>query len=137
MRSYLLANFENLEPEKQNRLSSLLEINRPLFVMHSMKEQLRLFWKHKDKKSADDFLSVWCKTAMEQSIRPLIKVAQTLLSRKSTLLNYFDHFISSGKIEGIINKIKTLKRQVYGFRDIEYFKLRLYHLHAQKYSLAG
>jgi len=74
---------------------------------------------------------------MEQGIRPLIKVAQTLLSRKSTLLNYFDHFISSGKIEGIINKIKTLKRQVYGFRDIEYFKLRLYHLHAQKYSLSG
>ncbi len=136
-RYLLLANFENLEAEKQSRLSSLLEINRPLFVMHSMKEQLRLFWKHKDKKTADEFLSFWCRTAVEQGIRALTKVAQTLLSRKSALLNYFDHFISSGKIEGIINKIKTLKRQVYGFRDIEYFKLRLYHLHAQKYSLSG
>jgi len=39
--------------------------------------------------------------------------------------------------EGINNKIKTLKRQAYGFRDIEYFKLRLYHLHKQKASLTG
>ena len=136
-RYLLLANFENLDQKKQNRLSSLLEINKPLFVMHSMKEQLRLFWKHKNKKSANEFLFAWCNTAMEQAIPLLIKVAQTLLSGKSALLNYFDHFISSGKIEGIINKIKTLKRQVYGFRDKEYFKLRLYHLHAQKYSLYG
>jgi transposase len=40
-------------------------------------------------------------------------------------------------VEGLINKIKTLKRQAYGFRDSEYFKLRLYHLHTQRYSLAG
>lgn len=33
-------------------------------------------------------------------------------------------------------KIKTLKRQAYGFR-LEYFKLRLYHLHTQRYSLTG
>jgi hypothetical protein len=35
------------------------------------------------------------------------------------------------------DKIKTLKRQAYGFRDMTYFKLRLYHLHHQKYSLTG
>ena len=35
------------------------------------------------------------------------------------------------------NKIKTLKRQAYGFRDMEYFKLRLYHLHTQGYALTG
>ena len=39
--------------------------------------------------------------------------------------------------EGINNKIKTLKRQTYGYRGQEYFKLHLYHLHNQGYSLAG
>ena len=53
------------------------------------------------------------------------------------LLNYFIHPISNGRTEGINNKIKTMKRQAYGFRDIEYFKLRLYHLHNQRYSFAG
>ncbi|MGD0397745.1 MAG: hypothetical protein ABSC04_02405 [Syntrophobacteraceae bacterium] len=32
---------------------------------------------------------------------------------------------------------KTLKRQAYGFRGQEYFKLHLYRLHTQRYSLAG
>ncbi|MCE2983328.1 MAG: transposase, partial [Parachlamydia sp.] len=43
---------------------------------------------------------------------------------------------SNGKTEGINNKIKTMKRQAYGFRDIEYFKLRLYNLHKVRYSFA-
>ena len=33
--------------------------------------------------------------------------------------------ISSGKMEGINNKIKTLRRQAYGFPDDEYFFLKL------------
>lgn len=29
------------------------------------------------------------------------------------------------------------QRQAYGFRDMAYFKLRLYHLHEQRYSFVG
>ncbi|MBR0116860.1 MAG: transposase, partial [Prevotella sp.] len=36
--------------------------------------------------------------------------------------------------EGINNKIKTLKRMAYGFRDEQYFTLRLLALHDFKYS---
>ncbi|MFG6320175.1 MAG: transposase, partial [Lachnospiraceae bacterium] len=39
------------------------------------------------------------------------------------------HHISSGRVEGINNKIKVMKRNAYGFRDEEYFKLRLFSLH--------
>ncbi|MBQ6200261.1 MAG: transposase, partial [Prevotella sp.] len=35
----------------------------------------------------------------------------------------------TAKVEGINNKIKVLKREAYGFRDEQYFKLRLYDLH--------
>nr|WP_281168147.1 transposase [Maridesulfovibrio zosterae] len=28
-------------------------------------------------------------------------------------------------MEGTNNKIKTMKRQVYGYRDLEFFKLRI------------
>ena len=45
--------------------------------------------------------------------------------------------LSNSSAEGVNNKIKTLKRQAYGFRDIEYFKLRLYHLHKSRYSFVG
>ena len=30
-----------------------------------------------------------------------------------------------------------MKRQAYGFRDMEYFKLRLYNLHNSGYAFAG
>ncbi|MBQ9176936.1 MAG: transposase, partial [Bacteroidaceae bacterium] len=36
---------------------------------------------------------------------------------------------STGKVEGINNKIKVMKRNAYGFRDDKYFTLRLYALH--------
>jgi len=74
---------------------------------------------------------------MDSGIKELAKVARTLAGYKTGILNYFKHFITNGVVEGINNKIKTLKRQAYGFRDMAYFKLRLYHLHTQRYSLAG
>ncbi len=75
--------------------------------------------------------------AMASGIKALMKVGKTPAAYRAGLLNYFKHRIVSGAVEGLINKIKTLKRQAYGFRDPEYFKLRLYHLHTHRYSLAG
>jgi transposase len=40
-------------------------------------------------------------------------------------------------LEGINNKIKTMKRQAYGFRDMEFFKLKIYSLHEKNYALVG
>ncbi len=135
-RFLLLKNYDSLEPGRKARLDALLEANQPLFIAHSMKEQLRLFWEE-DVQTAKGFLDVWLKDAMSSGIRELAKVAKTLAGYRTGLLNYFKYFITNGIVEGINNKIKTLKRQAYGFRDMVYFKLRLYHLHAQGYSLSG
>ncbi|MDL2320845.1 transposase [Desulfosarcina sp. OttesenSCG-928-B08] len=35
------------------------------------------------------------------------------------------------------NKIKTLKHQAYGFRDLEFLKLRIMPIHEAKYALTG
>ncbi len=42
--------------------------------------------------------------------------------------------ISAGKIEGINNKIKTLRRQGYGYPDDEYFFLKLFDMSRRKYE---
>ncbi|MBF1070333.1 MAG: transposase [Prevotellaceae bacterium] len=42
---------------------------------------------------------------------------------------WYDCPISTGKVEGINNKIKVMKRVVYCFRDERYFQLRLYALY--------
>ena len=41
------------------------------------------------------------------------------------IITHATHKISSVKIEGINNKIKTLRRQAYGYPDDEYFFLKL------------
>ncbi len=136
-RFLLLKNYDHLDVNGMERLNTLLAVNEPLFVAHTMKEQLRSLWGHEDRKSGEEFLKKWCLDASLTGIKPLMRVAKNLWRRSEGLLNYFDHRISNGKAEGINNKIKTLKRQAYGFRDMEYFKLRLYHLHEQRYQLAG
>jgi transposase len=136
-RFLLLRNYESLKPDHQTRLNALFEANQPLFTMHSMKEQLRLFWEMQDGEAARTFLELWCGDALNSGIKQLIKVGKTLSLYRTGLLNYFKHYITSAVMEGINNKIKTPKRMAYGFRDTEYFKLRLYHLHTQRYSLSG
>lgn len=136
-RFLFLKNYDSLDVNGMERLNTLLAANEPLFVAYTMKEQLRSFWTQESRESAETFLKKWCTDALIRGTQPLRKVAKALLRRSDGLLNYFKHRISNGKAEGINNKIKTLKRQAYGFRDTEYFKLRLYHLHEQRYSLAG
>ena len=67
----------------------------------------------------------------------LKKMANTLAAKRSGLLAYYDFKISSGKLEGFNNKIKTMQRQAYGFRDQEFFTLKIFALHEVKYALIG
>ena len=136
-RFLFLKNYDSLDINGMERLNTLLATNEPLFVAYTMKEQLRSFWMQENREDAEVFLKKWCIDALIQEAEPLKKVARALNKRIDGLLNYFTHRISNGKAEGINNKIKTLKRQAYGFRDMEYFKLRLYHLHEQRHQLTG
>ena len=45
--------------------------------------------------------------------------------------------MTSGRMESINRKIKTLLRKVYGFRDDDFLRLKLYALHEAKHKLVG
>ena len=136
-RYLLLRRYADLTPAGKHRLKALLRINEPLMTVYLMKEQLLSLWDLPNRNEAERFLHSWGKDALNSGIFHLIKLGKSILSHRTGILNYFDHPITCGKVEGINNKIKTLKRQVYGFRDMAYFTLRLYHLHKQNYSLSG
>ena len=67
----------------------------------------------------------------------VITVANTLASRRSGVLAWYDCQISTGPLEGINNKIKTMKRQAYGFRDLEFLKLKIKAIYLSRYALIG
>lgn len=136
-RFLLLRNYDSLPDKDKSRLDLLLEVNYPLAVSHAMKEQLRLLWQLPDQESAQSFLNAWYNDAVATGIPQLVKIANTLQAYSKGIMTYFTHRITNAQVEGLVNKIKTLKRQAYGYRDMEYFKLRLYHLHQSRYSFAG
>jgi len=79
----------------------------------------------------------WILYAESTGIRMLQRFAKTLRFHASGILAYYDHPISTGPLEGTNNKIKTMKRQAYGFRDAEFLKLKIYAIHQTKYALVG
>ena len=79
-------------------------------------------------------LDAWLSAARSSPIPELVKAADTVESHRDGILAYFDKPISTGPVKGINNKIKTLKRKAYGFRDDRYFTLRLLALHDFKFS---
>jgi transposase len=139
IRWLLLKNPENLDPTKNERvrLDEALRINAPLFVGYYMKEQLRAIWNQEDKRTARRFLNGWIALAQVSGIRMLLNFAKTLMLHREGILNYYEHRISTGPLEGTNNKIKTMKRQAYGFRDHAFFKLKVMGIHETKFKLVG
>jgi transposase len=135
----LLKAAENLDPERdeESRLEEALKLNKPLAVAYYLKEDLRQFWDQAGKRFAGAFLTDWIRRANASGMEMLKQMARTLESHRSGLLAYYDYRISTGPLEGTNNKIKTMKRQAYGFRDQEFFKLKILAIHEAKYELVG
>jgi transposase len=135
----LLKRSANLDEERDEkaRLERALEINAPLAAAYYLKEEFRDLWRQAEKRAAEAFLVGWIARARSSGIRQLVQFAATLARHREGILAYYDVPISTGPLEGTNNKIKTLQRQAYGFRDREFFKLRIYALHESRYALVG
>ena len=135
----LLKNPENLDASKdeRSRLEEALALNKPLATAYSLKEDLRRFWEQPGKRFATASLNDWLRRAEASGIRMLQQMAKTLAAHRSGLLAYHDAMLTSGPMEGTNNKIKTMKRMAYGFRDPEFFKLKVLAIHETKYALVG
>jgi transposase len=134
-----LKNPDNLREEhnERQRLEAALQLNKPLATAYYLKEDLRQLWLQKDKAHAVTLLDDWIAQARSSDIKMLDDFADTLDRHREGILAYYDYPISTGPLEGTNNKIKTLQRQAYGFRDMEFFKLKIYALHETKYALVG
>jgi transposase len=135
----LLKRPENLnrsrnEPE---RLQEALRLNEPLAKAYYLKEELNEIWEQDDERSAESLMMEWIAYAESSGIRMLQQFARTLRFHARGILAYYDYPISTGPLEGTNNKIKTMKRQAYGFRDQEFLTLKILGIHETKYALVG
>jgi transposase len=135
----LLKNPENLDPAQREaqRLREALRLNRPLAAAYYMREDLRQIWEQPDQPTARRVLDDWLSRAEQSGVRVLQRMAATLREHRHGILAYYDYPLSTGPLEGTNNKIQTMKRQAYGFRDYAFYKLKIYALHETKYALIG
>jgi transposase len=136
-RFLLLRNPENLTEQQIPKLDQALRLNEPLLLGWYLKEELRELWSQPSRRQMKAFLEDWCDKADQTSIGQMHKMAKTLRIHASGILAYADHPITSAKLEGINNKIKTLTKRSYGFHDQNFFLLKLLSLHHSKYKLLG
>jgi transposase len=139
VRWLLLKRPERLDPARKEpqRLQEALHLNEPLATAYYLKEELNELWEQDDEEAAQALLMDWITYAEATGIRMLQTFAKTLRLHALGILAYYDHCISTGPLEGTNNKIKTMKRQAYGFRDQEFFRLKILGIHQTKYALVG
>jgi len=137
IRYLLLTRRENVGPDQLPRLEEALKTNEPLNLGYLLKEALGLLWSQRSRRDMAGFLKAWCQWASDTGIRQMQQLAKTLTLHARGILNWWEHRISNGRMEGINNKIKTLLRQTYGLRDERYFTLKLYSLHDSRLALLG
>jgi hypothetical protein len=57
------------------------------------------------------FLTEWCQLAADSGVRQMQQPAKTLMLHARGILNWWEHRISNGRMEGINNKIKARLRR--------------------------
>ena len=53
------------------------------------------------------------------------ELLHTFTNWREEILNYFDYRITNGFVEGKNNRIKTIKRMAYGYRNMDNFRMRI------------
>jgi transposase len=81
-----------------------------------------------DSRDIGEARGVWSEVGSwihETGVKHLHRWWWNLESRYEQLTNYFRFRVTSALSEGVNNVIKTLKRRAYGYRNMEYFRLKI------------
>jgi transposase len=122
----LLRNAENLRREEDRvRLQELLAANRKLATVYVLKDDLKALWDYRHVGYAWRFWLDWFQRAIRSRIAPLKLFARRLKERIDGVLAHCRWPLHTSLLEGINNKIEVMKRMAYGFRDDDYFFLKI------------
>lgn len=111
--------------EEEDHMQNVFKENEKFLKLELIKEKMITFFDQKNAEDAKDVLdemTVWIWTA---GFKPLKSWADSFHKGWETVKNYFDERVTSALAEGLNNVIKTIKKQAYGFRNMEYFRYKI------------
>ena len=121
----LLRNRQNLDRHQSVRLDELLEANQPLLTVYLMRDELKRLWFYHRPSWARKAWNHWLEQAQGSGIAALAHFAAKLKAYLHGILSRCRHRLNTSIVEGINNTIKVIKRRAYGYRDQEYFFLKI------------
>lgn len=110
---------ENLPEEREARLRELRQYDLQTVRAHAIKEGFRHFWDYRYLANAQSFFKDWYFWATHSRLEPMIEVAKRFKNHLPRILNYFRFRVSNSTAEGINNKIQTIIKKAYGFRNVQ------------------
>lgn len=116
---------ENRTEKQTARLEELLAVNKPLFEVHLLGEQLQEFWNYTYGAWAERYLADWCQWAKESGLKPVLRFAKGLWESREGLIAYFRHGITSGLIESFNATAQRVMQRCCGVRNLHYLWLKL------------
>jgi transposase len=123
----LLKNRKNVRRQAhRQQLKKLLSLNEVINTVMILKDNLRQIWTYRSRTWAAKALDTWCALARSLNHPSVTSFANMLERHRYGILNHCDYPIHTGRIEGVNNKIKVIKRKAYGFHDLRYFTLKIY-----------
>jgi len=121
----LLKGAERLADREKERLNRLFYCYTELRRAWVLKESFRAWYRETDRGRAEERLGLLEERIAESSLPEFKELLHTLTNWREEILNYFDYRITNGFVEGKNNRIKTIKRMAYGYRNMDNFRLRI------------
>ncbi len=123
----LLKNRKNVRRHShRQQLKELLELNQVINTVMILKEKLKHIWTYRSRSWASKALDQWCALARSLKNRSVNAFIRMLQRYRYGIINHCDYQIHTGKLEGVNNKIKVIKRKAYGYHDLRYFTLKIF-----------
>jgi transposase len=124
----LLTARERLRHKDKLELGRLMVLNEPLYQGYLLKEQLRGILQHPWQYFGALLkrLQEWVAMARSTETPELVRVAKRLEPHLQAVVAGHRHHVKMGLVESVNSKIAALRVQARGYRDPEYFKLKIF-----------
>jgi transposase len=123
----LLSHWENLSLDGRKALRLLFKANKRLNKAYLLKESFDQLWDYQTPGWARRFFDKWRDALRWQRLQPFQKFAQMSEGHWDGIEAYCheENKVALGFVEGLNNKIRTIQRRAYGFRDEDYLRLKI------------
>jgi transposase len=124
-RHRLLKARERLSFQERRSLCELFQAEPLIAEAWGLKEAFRAIYRSNSRVEAEQRLERFLAAVDRAAIPPFSAFAEGIRLWRDELLAYFDQPITNGYAEGVINKIKVIKRRAYGLPTFNGFRQRV------------